>query len=227
MKKESKLPEYEPLKVNHSFMFSILLIIIFILLIFILPLYTKITLSIRCLLSVLMFIMVIIFNHKYIIYDYKMFINNKKAYIKFIIKNYLFMLLILFLISILILLINGGEISQNQKSINNIFLKAPIIGLLLSTLYAPFVEENIFRLSLSKIFKNKYLFMIVSSILFGLLHVIGNINSYNDLLYIIQYSAIGFCLSKSYINSKNIFVPIGIHFIQNFIAGLLSLLMYM
>ena len=48
--------------------------------------------------------------------------------------------------------------------LNGMFKKMPIGMLLLSTIYAPFTEENVFRLSLSKLFKNKILFIIVSGL---------------------------------------------------------------
>lgn len=101
-----------------------------------------------------------------------------------------------------------------------------MVTVILSCLYAPFVEEGVFRLSLSKIFKNKTIFVIVSGFLFGVLHLIDKFTSIYDLLYIFQYAALGICLAKAYKDSNNIFVSISMHFIQNFIAAMLILILY-
>jgi len=136
------------------------------------------------------------------------------------------MLGLMLLVGIPIVLLNNGNTSSNQEALNVMFKKVPMFTLILSTLYAPFVEENIFRLSISKLFNNKTLFIIISGFLFGTLHIIDKFTSFYDLLYIFQYSALGICLAKAYSDSKNIFVSISMHFIQNFIAALLILILY-
>ena len=52
------------------------------------------------------------------------------------------------------------------------------------------------------------------------------ISSINDLLYVFQYATLGICLAKAYKDSNNIFVSISMHFIQNFLAAILVLLVY-
>ena len=136
------------------------------------------------------------------------------------------MVVVILFVGVPILLINNGKTSSNQLELNSMFKKLPIIMLLLTTLYAPLAEECIFRLSLSKVFKNKNLFIIVSAFLFGILHVIDKFTSFTDFLYVFQYSAMGICMAKAYSDSKNIFVSISMHFIQNFLSALLVLLLY-
>lgn len=104
--------------------------------------------------------------------------------------------------------------SSNQEEIIKTFDKAPIYTLILATIFAPILEELIFRLSIRKMFKNNTIFIIVSGLLFGLMHVI-EANSIQELLFIIPYSIPGCIFAYTLIKSDNILVPIGLHFIHN------------
>ena len=133
---------------------------------------------------------------------------------------------LMIIVSIPIILLKKGTVSPNQVAINNMFNKVPLFTLLLTTLYAPFVEESVFRMAFSKLFKTKWLFIIISGLFFGSLHVIGQLSSVSDLLYIFQYTTMGCFLAKAYIDSNNLFVSWGIHFTQNFLASILVLLLF-
>ena len=80
-------------------------------------------------------------------------------------------------------------------------------------------------MTLSKFFDNKTVFIVISGLLFGSLHVIDKFETLTDLLYIFQYSALGICLAKAYTDSKNIFVSMSMHFMQNFLAAVMVLLL--
>lgn len=226
-KKKINLPVIESKKESFfSTLKQVLLIILFILIMFVLPKYKFFHMFPTYLPYVIIFILVLLFNYKYIIEDFKIFKNNIKVYLPFVIKRYLYMLLIMIVVAVPVVLINNGSTSNNQKMLNAMFSKLPLISVLLSCLYAPFVEENIFRLSLSKIVKNKYFFIILSGIIFGFLHVFDKSNSIKDYLFVFQYSALGICLAKAYSDSNNIFVSISMHFMQNFLAALLVLIFF-
>lgn len=157
--------------------------------------------------------------------NFKVFINNKKIYSKFIIKRYLKMFLGMLIISIPIVLINNGKSSVNQQLLGEMFEKKTLFIAILTTLYAPLIEETVFRLCFSKLIKNKYLFIIISGIVFGYMHLIGNYSNYKEFLYIFQYSFLGICLAKAYKDSNNIFVSISMHFIQNTLSVILMLIL--
>ena len=55
--------------------------------------------------------------------------------------------------------------------------------------------------------------------------LIDKFETLTDLLYILQYSALGICLAKAYTDSKNIFVSMSMHFMQKFLAAVLVLLL--
>lgn len=226
-KKKNSLPEVRKLpNSKKDFIKSLILICFFIIIMFILPMFDFFKNIPMYLVYLFIFMIVLLTNFTYLKNDFKVFIKNIKSYLPFIIKRYLIMLGCMVIVAIPIVFLNNGNVSSNQQVLNTMFKKIPVLMLVLSCFYAPFVEENIFRLSLSKIFKNKTLFIIISGVLFGTLHMIDKFTSFYDLLYIFQYSALGICLAKAYSDSKNIFVSISMHFIQNFIAALLVLLLY-
>ncbi len=226
-KKKNSLPEVSELpNSKKNFIKSLILICFFMIIMFILPLFNFFKNIPIYLVYLFIFVIVLLINFTYLKNDFKVFIKNIKSYLPFIIKRYLIMLGCMVIVAIPIVFLNNGNVSSNQQVLNTMFKKIPVLMLVLSCFYAPFVEENIFRLSLSKIFKNKTLFIIISGVLFGTLHMIDKFTSFYDLLYIFQYSALGICLAKAYSDSKNIFVSISMHFIQNFIAALLVLLLY-
>lgn len=226
-KKNNSLPENEYLNKKGDVLNSIFLIFLFIIIMFILPLFNFSKHIPVYFIYIVIFLLVIALNFKRLKNDLKLFVGNFKLYLPFIIKRYFIMLGVMVIVALPIAFLNKGEVSSNQQMLNNMFQKLPLVSLVLSTVYAPFVEENIFRLSLSRIIKNKSLFIIISGFLFGTLHMIDKFTSVWDLLYIFQYSALGICLAKAYVDSKNIFVSISMHFIQNFLAAMLILLLYL
>jgi hypothetical protein len=112
--------------------------------------------------------------------------------------------------------------SANQQIIINA-TNSPIKPFMFfsTVIAAPFIEEMIFRKFLfgfcEKTLKmSKWVSLIVSSLIFAAIHVITDIDS---LVFIFQYLALALVISLSYILSrKNIFVPMGIHFINNLIS---------
>lgn len=114
----------------------------------------------------------------------------------------------------------GGGVSANQALIESMFGEFPWIIVLTAIFLAPLVEELVFRLALFNIFKNKVLAICVSVLLFGLIHVLIS----GDIINILPYLVMGSVFSLAYYLSKNIWVSIGIHFINNLISVILMFL---
>ena len=66
--------------------------------------------------------------------------------------------------------------------------------------------------------------MIVSGLLFGALHVITQITSLYDYLYIIPYSALGIAFAITNYKTNNVFPSIFTHMIHNGVITLMSIL---
>ena len=85
-----------------------------------------------------------------------------------------------------------------------------------TVIYAPIVEEITFRKIIKNIVDNKYLFVIVSGVMFGMVHL--NINpSINDYLMIIPYIIMGLDFAYIYSKTDTIFSTIGFHMLHNLI----------
>ena len=63
--------------------------------------------------------------------------------------------------------------SANQEALETAFKSAPWLMVLTGVVFAPVVEELVFRGAVRKVIKNKWVFVIVSGLLFGLVHVLN------------------------------------------------------
>ena len=151
----------------------------------------------------------------YIIRSFNDFKENHKKYFKIYFKYWFVLLGLMALSNGIIMLINSGATAKNQDAVNQLFKELPVYTFILSVFLAPIIEEFAFRLSFRAIFKNKYLFIFFSGILFGLFHVIGSFTNAIDLLYIIPYSVPGWIFAYTLQKSDNIFVPMSLHFLHN------------
>lgn len=169
----------------------------------------------------LAYILILIFLYR------KTFIENIKNYIKNF-KNlrkymdYWAIAFVLMIISnVVITSLLPSSVATNQELLNEMFTRIPIYVIVSSVIYAPFIEETIFRLSLRNVFKSDKLFIIMSGLVFGALHVVSSFERIQDLAYIITYSIPGFAFAYALVKSKNIFVPMSLHLFHN---GLMTLL---
>ena len=76
-----------------------------------------------------------------------------------------------------------------------------------------------------KIFNNKYLYIILSGVIFGLFHIIGSFESAYDFLFLVPYSIPGLIFAYILYDSKNIFNTIWLHFVHNGISMLASIIL--
>lgn len=157
--------------------------------------------------------------------DIKDIKKNHKTYFSKYGKYYLLSLVVMFISSIAISLINPDHIAGNEQTIRELFSKAPIYMYFSAVIVAPILEELTFRQGIRNIFTNDKVFIIVSGLIFGGLHVIGNVNSPVDLLYLIPYSAPGIAFAYMLVKTKNIFTSMGFHFLHNGITMTLQLLL--
>ena len=106
-------------------------------------------------------------------------------------------------------------ISGNEENIRSLLGIHPIYIYLSAVIIAPSVEELVFRGAIKNIIPNKILFILVSGLVFGGLHLVGNISNIVDLLYIIPYSALGIVFAYIYSKPDNIFVTMLLHTMHN------------
>ena len=139
--------------------------------------------------------------------------NNFKIYISNMLPRF-GIIFIVYAISSLALVSFVGNISTNQEIIS----QWPIyISAFLAIIIAPLTEELMFRGFMKKFIKNDILFIILSSLIFGGLHIMQSENL-SQILFIIPYSILGFAFALNYVKTKNIASNIFLHSAWNSIA---------
>ena len=154
------------------------------------------------------------------------FIKHNQEYFKKYFHLWFILLALMMLSNIIVSSIVGTETSANEEAINTLFKVSPIYIYLSAVVYAPIVEELTFRLAIRNLIKNDYLFIAVSGLLFGLIHVIGS-PTLLEYLYIIPYAIPGFIFAYILVKTDNIFNTMGLHFIHNGIMMSLQIIVYM
>ena len=156
--------------------------------------------------------------------DFKAFKQYFREYNAYVWKMFGISLAIMAVLAISIRLYTGIDTATNQSELMESFKHAPLLVMFLACVFAPFMEELLFRGIFRKVFKNKYLFIILCGVIFGALHVIDDFQSTKELLYILVYSSLGIFLSSVYYKTNNIFTNMYFHFIQNTLAILVMFL---
>lgn len=149
--------------------------------------------------------------------------SNFKIYIKYVFKMWGVMLLASLGAAFIVMALNGNTQSANQEALNTmpLWFMIPV-----ACIWAPVVEEAIFRGVIRRFISNDVLFVIVSSVTFGLLHTVGQEETlYLTIVQSLQYMAMGAVMAIAYVKSNNIMTNMGVHCIQNtFSTIILSIL---
>jgi|GEM_PF-1097355 len=132
--------------------------------------------------------------------------------------------------SLLTVLINGADsVSLNQQTIMNMTGTNPSAMAVMAILLGPVVEELIFRGIIYRQTRRfgKAAAILVSSVTFGLTHVMGSVLSGNprELLLVLPYVIMGVSLSVIYESRRNLLFPIIVHMTQNTLAILVMILL--
>lgn len=144
--------------------------------------------------------------------------ENINKYYKFIGKNLIIAYILEIIASLITMSIIGKYTSLNQQALENL----PFLYLAISAIiFAPFTEEILFRGCLRRIIKNEKLFIIVSGVVFGLLHTISEPSLLRIIVVALPYIALGCTLAYTYVKSNNIWTNIFLHTTINTISCIL------
>ena len=143
------------------------------------------------------------------------FKNNFGSYIRYILPKLGVGYIIYIVVSLICTSITKQVTSVNQQSLEklNIWYLA-FAGII----WAPIVEEAIFRRCLRFFTKNNILFIILSGLIFGLLHTIHEATLLNIILMGLPYITLGGYLAYIYTKTNNMFSNMLSHMIMNSLA---------
>lgn len=173
---------------------------------------------------ILMFILFLIYR-KDLIKDFDKFRANPIDNLDSGIKYWFVGLIGMIVSNVIINLVftTGGP--GNEKTVQSMISNLPWLMLIDAGIIGPFIEEIVFRKTFKDATKNKWLFIILSSLIFGGLHVTSNIVHWYDALYILPYSCLGLSFALSYNETDTIFTSMFMHMIHNTVLILSSILL--
>lgn len=116
----------------------------------------------------------------------------------------------------------GG--AGNENAVQEMIKSLPWLMVIDAGILAPFNEEIVFRKTLKDVFSNKWIFILGSFLLFGGAHVLGNVNTWVDCLYIIPYGALGGAFAFAYSKTDTVFTSMSMHMIHNLILVVFSII---
>ena len=163
--------------------------------------------------------------------EFKDYLKNFKKYIKESLIYYIIGLILMYVSNIILATYASEAMANNDVAVKNLIDLYPLYMFFSTFIYAPVVEETIFRRSIKDIFLAfgdskfiKYLYIIFSGLLFSSMHVLGMVNNSLDYLYIIPYLAVGISFAALYYKTDNLFTTITMHALHNALAIILYLL---
>lgn len=117
----------------------------------------------------------------------------------------------------------GGP--QNEKAVQNMISSSPLLMLICAGFLAPITEELIFRKAFKNVFTNKWVFVIISGLVFGAMHVVNyTFQNPLEVLYILPYGSLGACFAYMDYKVDSVFPSIAMHMIHNTALTILSIL---
>ncbi len=176
--------------------------------------------------SILTFIILFFIYRKDLKKYFKDFIKNKEDYMDIGIRCWMIGLLIMFISNFILNIVLKAGGANNEKAVQSMIKTLPLLMFIDAGLIAPFNEEIVFRKTLKDIFKDKWSFVIISFLLFGVAHVIGSAKTLFDYLYIIPYGALGAAFAYAYHKTNNLFTSIAIHMLHNTILIIVAIIMH-
>jgi len=150
------------------------------------------------------------------------FLNDKMKNIDIGFKYWFLGFVIMFVSNLLIVSLLPKAIAGNEETVQEMIQASPWISLIGTGLFAPFIEEIIFRKAFRNMISNDTLFILISGIIFGGLHVVLSLNSYYDLAYLIPYCSLGIAFGFIYIKTKTVFTSFVMHALHNTALTIIS-----
>lgn len=160
---------------------------------------------------------------------WKTFASRPKEILKNSFNSYLWMWISMIALNMAIILVTGMETSQNQQTVISELTQSPFQILLVTVVFAPIVEETVFRGAIFTQLRGHSGFVpsaLISGFLFGLLHVFNSLLSGNsaDLIFILVYGMMGYLLCKAEEQNQTLVSPILMHMLNNLISVIMILI---
>ena len=175
--------------------------------------------------SLIAFLVLFLIYHKDLVNDFIEFRKDTLTKMNDGITCWIIGLMVMFASNIIISLLFHTGGANNEKAVQSLISAYPIIMGISVCFLAPFNEELVFRKTLYDVFHNRKVFIVLSFLLFGYVHVSSMAESLVDWLYIIPYGALGASFAVAYSKTKTVYTSMCLHMIHNTMLFLLSVFM--
>jgi len=168
--------------------------------------------------TLLTFVGVFFFSYSKLKGQFEKFKSNFKSFMSSSLKTWILGLLIMFIVNFVLNVVILKSIAPNEEANRELLDSYLFYSLISMCVFGPLTEEMVFRLNLDGTFKSKKAFIIVSGLIFGLMHILTSEITLANILYIIPYSVLGCTFAKIYKDTDNIYSSIFMHILHNIIS---------
>ncbi len=174
--------------------------------------------------NIVLIIIYIIMFKKELKEEFLEYKNNFNSNMDIGFKYWIVGLFFMVISNFIILKLIPGSSSNNEEAIQAYIKNFPILSIISISILGPFIEEIVFRKAFKNIFNNNFIFIIISALVFGLMHVIGQESNIYQYLYIVPYGALGASFAYMYYKSDTMFTSYTMHFIHNLALTIISII---
>ncbi len=155
--------------------------------------------------------------------EFKIFQKDKMKHLDIGFKYWMIGFIVMFVSNLLISFLLPKAIAGNEETVQSLIKASPWISLISTGILAPFIEEITFRKAFRNMISNDTLFIWLSGLIFGALHIVFSFNSIYDIAYLIPYCSLGISFGYMYAKTKTVFTSIAVHTIHNFVLTAFSI----
>ena len=112
----------------------------------------------------------------------------------------------------------GIPLNSNETMIREQLKEFPITQILQTVIFAPIMEEIVFRYSFKDLSRNKHIYALFTGIFFALMHLPDALINPTMLIHLIPYSALGIAFGYIYKDTDNLLATIIPHSLHNLIS---------
>ena len=112
----------------------------------------------------------------------------------------------------------GIPLNSNEEAVRAQLKEFPIMQIMQTVIFAPIMEEIVFRYSFKNLSSNKHIYAIFTGIFFALMHLPDAFINPTMLIHLIPYSALGIAFGYIYKDTDNLLATIIPHSLHNLIS---------
>lgn len=152
------------------------------------------------------------------------FKKNIKPYLKKALKYWLIGFSLMIISNVIINLIIPNGLAPNEALNRQQLKDYPVYSCLSICIIGPLTEELLFRLNFKGTVKGRTNFILLTSFLFSLMHILFSTTNLIEIIYIIPYSMLGLAFGALYYDTNNIYTSTFAHTFHNTLATFIILL---